>query len=64
MSFSKDTVASFRAISLSSSSSSRRSSSDKRSSSKKLSSLRKIDVPLTSLKKTKLPIIVILDIYK
>lgn len=51
-------------MSLSSSSSSRRSSGDKRSSSKKPSSLRKIDVPLTSPKKTKSPIVVVLNICK
>ena len=64
MSFPRDTVASFGAMSLSSSGGGRRGGGDKRGGGKKPGGSGRIDVPLTSPKKTRSPIAVVLDICK
>jgi hypothetical protein len=56
MSFPRDTVASFGAMSLSSSGGGRRGGGDKRGGGKKPSGSGRIDVPLASPKKTRSPL--------
>ncbi|RYO22992.1 hypothetical protein AA0113_g12732 [Alternaria arborescens] len=62
MSFPRDTVASFGAMSLGSSGGGRRGGGDKRGGGKKPGGSGRMDVPLASPKKTRSPIAVVLDI--